>query len=136
MPILAKNSSNTIPECTSANKSIIDNRTENVNPDLAEVSRFLENYKAKIESSSDPVIRNFARATSFPISDIQRLIQNNPDCKYIRVYNGIMTTTEEFVTYCAPISDEFDTFLNQANSIISQSCCHCNPCSNDHLLNP
>lgn len=136
MPILKKNSSTTTPECSTANKFVIDNgRTEDTNPDLTEISRFLGKYKTKIDSSSDPDIKNFARATSFPIADIQLLIQNNPDCKYIRVYNGV-TDTGEFVTYCAPISASFDTFLDQPNSILSQSCCHCNPCTQDRLLNP
>jgi len=131
MPTLIKNQGAAV-DCTANNKGIIDNRVTETNTDLNAIREILENFRLKIESSSDPVIKNFSRATSFPVEDIRTLLNKDPECKYIRVYNGLISS-DEYTTFLAPIDDVFQSLLN-ADSVLSQACCHCKPCLTDGLL--
>jgi hypothetical protein len=142
MAILLKNASGTASDCNELTKAFAADpsqgsspeRAQDTNVDLNQIRQYLRNYQIKLESASDPVIRNFAHATSFPVADLMQIMQNNPESRYIRIYNGL-TEAGEYVTYCAPISDSLQNFTEQANSIISESCCHCKPCRSDTLLN-
>ena len=138
MANLLKNKSDSIPECNSENKSLIDDRITQSNVGIPLIRAEIMELDNAVQASSDSKIRNIKKATSFPLSDIFAMLANNPGCMYLRVYNGL-NSDGEFVTYMAPISDAFDTYVAEDSSdqsIISKSCCHCNPCSRDKILNP
>ena len=120
-----------IPDCGTDNKDLINNRTT-VETDLSDIRAMLQRYQSKIASSTDSVIRNFDRATSFPAAELLQMLQST-DCAYLRVYNGL-TEANEFVTFIAPVDEHF-TLLPDNVLMISQACCHCKPCTLDILLN-
>jgi hypothetical protein len=133
MAILIKNSgTGDTPECTIPNKFLISTRVSEADTDINNIKAAISAFKSKIDSSTDTVINNFYRATSFPIEDINQLLINNPDCKYVRVYNGL-SPTNEHITFIAPIYIDFNSFTN-ADMIITKSCCQCKPCLTDSLL--
>jgi hypothetical protein len=66
-----------------------------------------------------------------------QILNTNPGCKYLRVYNGFDADDGKYVTYIAAISDDFDSFVEPGSpGFISKACCQCNPCTKDKLLNP
>jgi hypothetical protein len=131
MATLIKNQSENTPACAPENKDIIDNRISEPLSDVNPVKARIAAYKAQIDSSPDPVIKNFNRAISFPVQEVLDIINNNPSARYLRVYNAL-TPAGEHYCYLAPIDAVFNTFW--PNVTILQSCCHCKPCSNDVLL--
>ena len=135
MATLVKNRTS-VPDCKSENKDLLSDRISE-NADIEEIQGNLERFRLKIAGSADLLIKEIKRATSFPIEDISRILANSPDCKYLRVYHGF-NSNNEFVTYLAPIKDNFDTYIKDSpdTSIISVCCCQCNPCTLDVLLNP
>jgi transposase-like protein len=139
MSTLIKNSSAITPECGLVNVLKINDRsTEQLNQNLlADIRAQIMDLHTTVTASSNAKISKLKKATSFPIEDIQMLLANSPGCKYLRVYNGFKNG--EFVTYIAAINNAFETYLSEDltdSSVISQSCCHCNPCTTDRILNP
>ncbi len=141
MATLIKNSgTGETPECSQTSKLDIDNRTEEAHTDIAGPggirAQILE-LDAAISASSDPRIKQIKKASSFPIQDVYRMLDQNPDAKYLRVYNGFKDG--DFVTYMAPVSDTFLTYVapdSSDDSVISKACCHCRPCTLDRILYP
>jgi hypothetical protein len=141
MATLIKNSgTGSAPECSEENKSIIDARIEEANTNIAGSGGIRDqilDLEATVAASTDAKIKQIRRATTFPIQDVFRMLAENPDAKYLRVYNGFQGGA--FVTYMAPVNNTFYTFVAPDSSdlsIISKSCCHCNPCRFDKILNP
>jgi hypothetical protein len=141
MATLIKNSgTGGTPECSETLKLDIDNRTEEAHTDIAGPGGIRDqilDLDATISASTDPKIKQIKRATSFPIQDVYRMLAENPDAKYLRVYNGFKDG--EFVTYMAPVSDTFQTYVaadSSDDSVISKACCACRPCTIDRILNP
>ena len=141
MATLIKNSgTGSAPECSEGNKSFIDDRTEEVHTDIAGpggIRDQIMDLDSTISASTDPKIKQIKKATSFPIQDVYRMLDANPDAKYLRVYNGFKDG--EFVTYMAPVSDTFQTYVaadSSDDSVISKACCQCRPCTIDRILNP
>jgi hypothetical protein len=135
MAILIKNNGS-IFECTIDN---IANNTRISEPgtDIGAIRATIMDYDSTVNSSTNTKIRNLKKATSFPIEDIFQVLANNPDCKYLRVYNGF-TPDGNYISYLAPIDANFASYVEEDssdNTIISAACCQCNPCSLDKLLN-
>jgi hypothetical protein len=140
MTTLKKNVSIYTPECSVENKSTIDDRMEQpvTLGDIGAIRASILDLHAVVTASPNNKIQTIKKATSFPVADILAMLNNSPGCQYLRVYNGFDRTTGVFITYMAPISSAFETFLEEDlsdPSIISQSCCHCNPCETDGILN-
>jgi hypothetical protein len=140
MATLIKNASNTTPECGEVNlKEITERVTSGITLEsLAIIRDEILQLDSAVAASADARIKNIKKATSFPIAEIQSILLSNPDCKYLRVYNGF-NSNDKFVTYIAPISEAFEDFIGadiNGSSVVLQSCCHCNPCTSDTILNP
>ena len=141
MATLIKNSgTGSALECSEGNKSFIDDRIEEANTNIGGpggIRDQIMDLDTTIGASTDPKIKQIKKATAFPIQDVYRMLDANPDAKYLRVYNGFKDG--EFVTYMAPVSDTFLTFVapdSSDDSVISKACCHCRPCTFDRILYP
>lgn len=139
MATLLRNVLITSPECGVGNKAEIDNRTsDQIDTGIFNSIRsHIADLDGAITASPDVKIKTIKKATSFPIVDIQAIINSSPGCTYLRVYNGF-DSNGVFVTYLGPVSDNFETYLKadlSDSSLISKSCCHCQPCTSDSLLN-
>ena len=140
MATLIKNSgTGSAPECSEGNKSIIDDRTteEHTNIGTGGIRDQIMELDSAISASTDARIKQIKKASSFPIQDVYRMLDQNPDAKYLRVYNGFKDG--QFVTYMAPVNDTFQTYVaedSSDDSVISKACCQCKPCQFDRILNP
>ena len=137
MAILIKNNL-PVGECSLENKDFIDDPVSEIGTSIPEIRNSIMDFDTTISNNSDLKVRNMKKATSFPVKDIFALLANNPECKFLRVYNAF-TPTGEYITYLAPISSTFDSYVSEDSSdktIISISCCHCRPCTKDKLLYP
>jgi hypothetical protein len=137
MPTLIKNIGETTPECGTSEFVANDRTTEQLNAEaLAGIRAQIMDLHATVIASPNSKIQQIKKATSFPIEDVFLILARNPCCKYLRVYNGFKNG--EYVTYLAPINENFETYIDEElidSSIISKSCCHCNPCPTDRILN-
>lgn len=134
MGVLILNAGNT-PACSIEGIGLIRDRKDvDLADNLDDIRRHLAAFSVKIGSVSDQVINNFSRATTFPIKDIKRILQDHPDCEFIRVYNGI-DDSQEYVTYLSGITPQLESIATRANGTASKVCCHCKPCLTDGLLN-
>jgi hypothetical protein len=138
MATLIKNSgTGSTLDCSEADKLAIDNRISEATTSIGAIRDQIMDLDTTISASTDPKIKQIKKATSFPIQDVYRMLAENPDAKYLRVYNGFKDG--EFVTYMAPVSDTFQTFVaedSSDDSVISKACCACRPCTIDRILNP
>ena len=141
MATLIKNSgTGSTPECSVGNQLIIDSRDMEEHTNIEEPGGIRDqilDLDATISASTDPKIKQIKKATSFPLQDVFRMLAQNPDAKYLRVYNGFKDG--EFVTYMAPVNDTFQTYVaedSSDDSVISKACCACRPCTLDRILNP
>ncbi|PZR36024.1 MAG: hypothetical protein DI538_14495 [Azospira oryzae] len=139
MATLKKNASDTAPECGIENQGVINDRTSQPVTDLVinTIRGEITTYASAVAASSDPRIMALKKATSFPVEDIQAVLDANPNCRYLRVYNGI-DSQGNYVTYLAAINEAFQSFLTEDpdnGTVITKSCCHCNPCTSDIVLN-
>lgn len=139
MGSLIKNGSNEIPECSTENLSLIENRIEEEidSPGVGLIRAEVFEFHEAISNSSNAKIRNIKKAVTFPVKDVFKMLAEHEDCKYLRIYNGF-NSAGEYVAYMAPISNALETYslVSPARTTISRSCCHCNPCSTDKILNP
>lgn len=138
MPIFFMNANGSALECGMNNKANIDDReSQNIDEQIMlTIKSSIDDFAATVGASDNHKIRSIKKATSFPVSEILAMAQMS-GCSYLRVYNGF-DANGQYVTYIAPVTDSFETFLKQDltdGSTLSSSCCHCNPCNTDHILN-
>ena len=138
MATLIKNSgTGSTLDCSEADKLAIDNRISEATTSIGAIRDQIMDLDSTISASTDPKIKQIKKASSFPIQDVYRMLDQNPEAKYLRVYNGFKDG--EFVTYMAPVSDTFQTYVaadSSDDSVISKACCQCRPCTIDVILNP
>jgi hypothetical protein len=133
MDTLIKNT-NPVPECDNDATTLtnINARTILTNFDVGLIKADTDRLSTAISANADPKVRNIMTATTFPIKDIKEMINDHPDSKFIRVYNGC-TSDDKFVTYLVALDASLNVFPDTKSS---QSCCHCRPCRLDRIVNP
>jgi len=133
MAQLFKNN-NGIVECTIENNNLINDRVVEVDTSIPEIRSQIAKFDQTVKASTDIILRDLKKASSFPVADILAMLQAHGTAKYLRVYNAI-TPNGDHISYLAPVSPTFTTFTEDNASPISVCCCQCNPCTFDKIIN-
>ena len=134
MATLIKNKKPEIPDCDGSdeNLGIISDRISDPDFDVSTIRTEVYDLNETVAASGNAKVKQIKKATTFPIQDILQMMIDHEGCKYVRVYEGF-NSSGQFVTYLVALDANLRTYSNPTSS---QSCCHCNPCRLDKILNP
>lgn len=110
--------------------------------DANKANRRINNFRKRIDKNPDEQVRNIPSATAFYVDDVIKLIEANPGCKKLRIYNGFRRNGT-YVMFMAAVgrqkaanaeamADSPSREADQSSgsgAVVLRSCCPCNPCN-------
>lgn len=130
MPILVKLAPNVVLPPSGCDYENPDKMfTTEVEVDIPQLKKEVANYGDLITAAMPEHAKEMIHYSNFKVADLQKLITENADCHFIRIYHCRRETDKSQYTIAVPVlgSEGTGKVKQDADVKYYSNCCACNP---------